>query len=55
MLKDLKEKFKPIIKGDKLLEYHLGCDYKQDEGDTLVAQPVKCINKILSIQEDVSE
>ena len=35
------------IKGDRPLEYHLGCDYKLDKDGTLVAQPTKYINKIL--------
>ena len=44
---DLKEKFKLKIKGDGPLEYHLGCYYKLDKDNTLVAQPIKYINKIL--------
>ena len=39
MLKDLKEKFKLKIKGDGPLDYHVGCDYKLDQDNTLVAQP----------------
>ena len=41
------EKFKLKIKGDGLLEYHLGYDYKLDKDGTLVAQPIRYINKIL--------
>ena len=47
IIKDLKEKFKLKIKGDGPLEYHLGCDYKLDKDDTLVAQPINYISKIL--------
>ena len=47
IIQDLKEKFNLKIKGDRPLEYHLGCDYKLDKDGTLVAQPTKCINKIL--------
>ena len=47
IIKDLKGKFKLKIKGDGSLEYHLGCDYKLDKGNTLVAQPMRYINKIL--------
>ena len=47
IIKDLKEKFKLKIKGDGPLEYHLGCDYKLHKDNTLVAQPIKYINKIL--------
>ena len=47
IIQDLKEKFKLKIKGDRLLQYHVGCDYKQDKDGTLVAQPTKYINKIL--------
>ena len=32
---------------DGPLEYHLGCDYKLDKDGTLVAQPIRYINKIL--------
>ena len=39
--------FKLKIKGDGPLEYHLGCDYKIDKEDTLIAQPTKYISKIL--------
>ena len=35
------------IKGDRPLEYHLGCDYKLDKDGTLIAQPIKYITKIL--------
>ena len=45
--KDLKEKFKLKIKGDGPLEYTLGCDYKLDKDNTLVAQPVKYISIML--------
>ena len=41
------EKFKLKIKGDGQPEYHLGCDYKLDNNNTLVAQPINYINKIL--------
>ena len=41
------EKFKLKIKGDGPLEYHLGYDYKLDKDGTLVAQPIRYINKIL--------
>ena len=47
IIKDLKEKFKLKIKGHGPLEYHLGCDYKLDKDNTLVAQPIKYINEIL--------
>ena len=47
IIKDLKEKFNLKIKDDGPLEYHLGCDYKLDKDNTLVAQPTKYINKIL--------
>ena len=47
IIQDLKEKFKLKIKGDGLLQYHLGCDYKLDKDGTLVAQPIRYINKIL--------
>ena len=47
IIQDLKEKFKQKIKGDRPLEYHLGCDYKLDRDGTLVAQPTRYINKIL--------
>ena len=47
IIHELKEKFKPKIKGDGPLQYHLGCDYKLDKDGTLVAQPTKYINKIL--------
>ena len=43
----MKEKFKLKIKGDGLLEYHLGCDYKLDKDGIFVAQPTRYINKIL--------
>ena len=33
------KKFELKIKGDGPLQYSLGCDYKQDKGATLVAQP----------------
>ena len=46
MIKDLKEKFKLKIKGDGPLEYHFGSDYKLEKDNTLVAQPIKHINKI---------
>ena len=46
IIQDLKDKFMLKIKGDGPLEYHLGCDYKVDKDDTLVAQPTKYINKI---------
>ena len=48
----LKGKFKLKIKGDGPLEYHLGCDYKLDKGNTLVAQLIKYINKILEAYKD---
>ena len=47
IIKDLKEKFKLKIKRDGPLEYYLDCDYKLDKDNTLVAQPIKYINKIL--------
>ena len=47
IIKDLKGKFKLKIKGDGPLECHFGCDYKLDKDNTLVAQPVKYITKIL--------
>ena len=47
ILNDLKGKFKLKIKGDGPLEYHLGCDYKLNKDNTLVAQHTKFINKIL--------
>ena len=47
IIQDLKDKFKLKIKGDGPLEYHLVCDYKLDKDGTLVAQPTRCINKIL--------
>ena len=47
IIKHLKGKFKLKIKGDEQLEYHLSCDYKLDKDNTLVAQPIKYINKIL--------
>ena len=47
IIKDLKEKLKLKIKGDGPLEYHLSCDYKLDKDNTLVAQPMKYINKIV--------
>ena len=47
IIKDLKEKFKVRITGDGLLEYHLGCEYKLDKDNILVAQPIKYINKII--------
>ena len=37
IIQDLNDKFKLKIKGDGLLEYHLGCDYKLDKDGTLVA------------------
>ena len=43
----LKEKFKLKLKGDGPLEYHLGCDYKLEKDGTLMAQPIRYINKIL--------
>ena len=49
IIKDLKGKFKHKIKGDGPLEYQLGCDYKLDKDNTLVAQPIKYINKILEV------
>ena len=47
IIQDLKGKFKLKIKGDGPLVYHLGCDYKLDKDGTLVAQPIRYINKIL--------
>ena len=47
IMKDSKGKFKLKIKGDGPIEYHLGCDYKLDKDNTLVAQPMKYINRIL--------
>ena len=47
ILQDKKQKFKLKIKGDRPLEYHLGCDYKLDKDGTLIAQPTKYITKIL--------
>ena len=47
IIRDLTEEFKLKIKGDGPLEYHLGCDYKLDKDNTLVAQPIEYINKIL--------
>ena len=47
IIQDLKENFKLNIRGDGVLEYHLGCDYKLDKYGTLVAQPTRYINKIL--------
>ena len=47
IIKDLKEKFKLKINGNGPLEYHLGCDYKLHKDNTLVAQPIKYISKIL--------
>ena len=47
IIQDLKEKFKLRIKGNGRLQYHLGCDYKLDKDNTLVAQPIKYIDKIL--------
>ena len=47
IINDLREKFKLKIKGDGQLEYHLGCDYKLDKANTLVAQPINYIAKIL--------
>ena len=44
IIQDLKEKFNLKIKGDRPLEYHLGCDYKLDKDHTLVAQPTKYIS-----------
>ena len=43
----MKGKFKLKIKGDGPLEHHLSCDFNLDKGNTLVAQPIKYINKIL--------
>ena len=47
IIQDLKDKFMLKIKKDGLLEYHLGCDYRLDKDDMLVAQPTKYINKVL--------
>ena len=47
IIQDLKQIFKLKIKGDGPLEYHLGCDYKLDKDGTLVAQPIRDINKIV--------
>ena len=33
--------------GDGPLDYHISCDYKLDKDNTLVAQPIESINKIL--------
>ena len=46
IIQDLKDKCMLKIKGDGPLEYHLGCDYKQDKDGTLVAQSTRYINKI---------
>ena len=61
IIQDLKGKFKLKIKGDRPLEYHLGCDYKLDKDlgcdykldndGTLVAQPTRYINKIIESYE----
>ena len=43
----LERKIQTQIKGDGPLEYHLGCDYKLEKDGTLMAQPIRYINKIL--------
>ena len=47
IIQDLKEKLKLKIKGDGPLQYYLGCDNKPDKDGTLVAQPIRYMNKIL--------
>ena len=47
IIKGLKGYFKLRSKGDGPLEYQLGCNYKLHKDNTLVAQPLKYINKIL--------
>ena len=41
IINDLKEKFKPKIRGDEPLECHFGCNYKLDK------DPTRYINNIL--------
>ena len=43
----LERKIQTQINGDVPLEYHLGCDYKLEKDGTLMAQPIRYINKIL--------
>ena len=50
---DLKEKLKLKIKGDRPLEYHLGCDYKLVTDGALAAQPTRYINKILESYKEM--
>ena len=47
IIQDLKDKFMLKIKGDGPLGCHLGCDYNLDKDGTLVAQPIRYINKML--------
>ena len=43
----LKTKYKPKVKGDGKLSYHLGPDYFHDQDGTVVCQPKKCIEKLI--------
>ncbi|KAL7578841.1 hypothetical protein ACA910_016061 [Epithemia clementina (nom. ined.)] len=47
----LRDKFKFKLKGDGLLEYHLGCGYWRDPDGTLVADPKKYIEKMMEWYE----
>ena len=51
---DLKENFKLKIESDGPLEYHLGCDYKLDKDNTLVALPMKYFIIILESYKKMS-
>ena len=54
LIQTLKNEFNLKIKGDGLLEYHLGCDYFLDPDGTLVALPKKYITKILDSHHKMS-
>ena len=48
LIRILKEEYKFKIKGDGAISFHLGCDYFREPDGTLVAQPKKYIEKMMS-------
>ena len=50
-IKQLKEVYKYKIKGDNVIEYHLGCDYERDQNGNMTCSPRKYIEKSLDAFE----
>ena len=53
IIDDLKHKHNYKLKGDDILQYHLGCDFGRDPDGTLWFGPIQYINKMMDTYEQL--